>query len=132
MTVFDLLVDYVAYADHSLKTREYGLLLSSLVVDRQSRLFLAGRLLKAKEDWQRKQSGFQKYLDQEQSSFLERLSLPPGCGVTEPHRLEAMTREVTETFNDAYDYARRFSKKPRKVALYIRGDHIRAVQWMTG
>jgi len=36
MTVFDLLLDYVVHADHHLKAREYGLLLSSLVVDRQS------------------------------------------------------------------------------------------------
>ena len=130
MTVFDLLLDYVANTDPHLKARDYGFLLSSLVVDRQSRLFLAGKLLKAKEDW-RKQKGFQKYLDREQSSLLERLSLSPGRGVTKPHRMEAITREVTATFNDAYDYARRFSPMPQQVAPYIRGDYIYAVRWMT-
>jgi len=130
MTVFDLLLDYVAYVEHSLKAREYGILLSSLVVDRQSRLFLAGKLLKAKEDWRRRQSGFQKYLDRERSSFLKRLSLSPVCGVTETHRLEAVTKEVAEAFEGANDYARRFSRKPRETIRFINYDRLLAMLWL--
>ena len=75
MAVFDLLLDYVVRADCShLRAREYGLLLSSLVVDRQSRASLADALRRAEQTW-RKQKGYQHYLDISNAAAWESASL---------------------------------------------------------
>ena len=74
--VFDLLLDYLLRADwRCLRAREYGLILSSLVLDRHSARFLAGALERARCVWS-KQKGYQLYITSERSSLLERLSLP--------------------------------------------------------
>ena len=130
MALFDLLLDYVVRADHHLQARDYGLLLSSLAVDRQSRRILAPKILEAREAW-RREKGFQRYLSREPSSVLQRLSFAPGRGVTKAHRMEAVTRAAMSACRDATEYVRRFSSNPQRITAFVSGDYFLIVRWMT-
>ena len=130
MVLFDLLLAYVVRADHHLRARDYGLLLSSLAVDRQSRRLLAPRILEAREAW-RREKGFQRYLSQEPSSVLQRLSFAPGRGVTKAHRMEAVTRAAMAACRDATKYVRRFSLAPHRITAFVNGDYFIIVRWIT-
>ena len=131
MVVFDLMLDYVVRADCGhLRAGEYGLLLSSLVVDRQSRLFLSGALLRAKKAW-RKQKGYQRYLDLEGSNLGERLSLNPGHGPLGAAERGALAREATAACTEASDFIWRFSPMPQQTAAFLHGDFEVVVRWMT-
>jgi hypothetical protein len=130
MTAFDLLLNYVVHADCHLKARDYGLLLSSLVVDRQSRAFLSDALLRTKKAW-RKQKGYQKYLDLERSSLGERLSLDLGRGLLGATEMGVLTREAMAACTDASEYIWRFSAMPRQTTAFLHGDFMIIVRWMT-
>jgi len=132
MVVFDLLLDYLVHADCShLRARDYGLLLSSLVVDRQSRVFLADALHRPKKAW-RKQKGYQRYLDLEHSSLGERLSLSLGRKPPlEAAEISAAARAATAACTEASEYIWEFSPMPQRAAAFLHGDYEIVIRWMT-
>ena len=130
--VLDLLLDYLLRVDwRCLRAREYGLMLSSLAVDRQSARFLTDALEHARCVWS-KQRGYQLYITSERSSLIERLSLPScqGRQLTLAGMHEASKR-IGEAFAEASKYILQFSRVPRLPLRCLRGDYQAVVNWVT-
>jgi len=121
--VFELVRDFVANVDasYSLPAREYGRVLSSLVVDTESR----GRLSEVLRRTRRlaaRQRGYQKYFDTSPNSPNQRLSLPRLGRTLTRKKLILLYQRTVDALNEASEYIRDFAPDPQLAAWYLRGD----------